>query len=258
MIALFPKSGINRIQKSIVLFLLCTQAPLQAQLVNEGSVFNTATQPPSGYSSFGQYTDLAQRFTTANSSDLTLRRIEFDLTTTELTPLNFNNEIHVSIYSDANGFPNQSFASMVSAGLVLGFSHYVLYGDVQLLPNTSYWVRFEVPKIYGLSPACAIPIGQLGVGSGAWFGPDDKSATYAVDWGASYNMEWVPYYSPPIQMIISTAIPEPTVSYLLVLAVVAYLQQKRVLASDNKKSRYVAGSPLVNSFRHVTKRLTPS
>ena len=184
------KTSLSNLLLSLT-WLVATAA--NGQLIEDNIVLNTTSANPA--SAFYTYSSsrLAQRFTTDNSADTTLRRVEFDI-------LSFKNyfagELRIDICSDTNGYPSWYRTGGVVGNLYeLGNpsitsrlpGHYKFYGGVELQPNTTYWAvisgnwqggGFE----FGLS--------EPGTGSGSWFGPnDDKSAEYSAD--SQFNNDWL-------------------------------------------------------------------
>src|SRR5262249_28089459 len=85
--------------------------------------------------------DLAQAFTTSNDS---IPIVEVTLT---IKRLNGGDGVSVSIFSDADGVPGSFLTTLIGpsdplAGQPFGSTASVAYtGDVNLTPNTRYWVE---------------------------------------------------------------------------------------------------------------------
>jgi len=182
----------------------------KAQSFTDNIVFDTVSQPATGSLGFGKYDMWAQRFTTDNSSDITLRRLEFDFVGGPVLDAPYNvNFLTVALTENASGFPAANWLASWDAVLIGGLHHYRFYGNIQLLPNTTYWVTFSLPQFLDWYSGGSIPTANTG--QGLWFGPNDGVSAHWID-----DAGWLSNNSPPIQLTIST-VPEPASSCLLAL-----------------------------------------
>ncbi|HSU55425.1 MAG TPA: immunoglobulin domain-containing protein [Candidatus Dormibacteraeota bacterium] len=156
-------------------------------------VFNSTNLSPSADLIIPLYLKPAQRFTTDNSSNLTLVNLTAAATIRSFSLSNmFDIKLRATVVSDQSGTPNssQQIGTLLATNLLSfnGYGPLTLQGAVPLEPLTTYWVIFDTDLQYAIAAYGGLTLGFPTVagtsgGQGGWLHAtnDYVSATWEAD-----------------------------------------------------------------------------